>query len=328
MRLSFTAGDLVESRFAVSALHHAVYAALCVHNPYLAPAGTVWGDIRRALPGGSLPLVDLLAAGGVTTVMWQDLMRIDAPALSTGRPSLGDELDAMTALGRRLEDPARRFTGRLWRLMRADSARDLLMDASQLLRVLADGLYVLFHRFLAPDWPAIRRRLEADIARRAETAFRDGMGSVLAALSPRLSWTGAGLQIAETRWPDAALGGHGLLSSPIVSAGRGFLSLCLSNDDRRSLMCYPVPSEVRPGSRGDIDTLAALVGAARARVLRAVEPGRSTGELARRLNISPSTVSEHVRTLREAGLVVTHRDGRAVRHVLSPLGWELLTSNG
>lgn len=324
----FTAVDLAETRFAVSALHHAVYAALCVHNPYLAPAGTVWGEVRRAVPSGSLPMVDLLATGGVKTAVWRDLMRIDVPALSTGRPSLGDELDAMTALDQRLEDPARRFTGSLWRLMRAGSARDLLMDAPQLQRVLADGLHLLFHRFLAPEWPGIRRRLEADIASRAEAGFRDGMGGALAALSPRLSWTGAGLDVAGPQWPDAPLGGRGLLVSPIISAGRGFLSLCHSNDDRRPLLSYPVLAEVQPARSAGIDTLAALVGAARARVLRAVQSGCSTGELARRLHNSPSTASEHIRTLREAGLVVTHRDGRAVRHVLTSLGRELLTSNG
>src|SRR5581483_12454526 len=127
---------------------------------------------------------------------------------------------------------------------------------------------------------------------------------------------------------EVSFGGRGLLLSPIVSASRRFLSVVHSDDLRRPLMCYPVPAGFAPaGSGGRIDTLGALVGAARARTLRAVESGCSTTELARRLHSSPSTASEHIRTLREAGLVLTHRDGRAVRHVLSALGRDLLSSN-
>ncbi|GAA3224876.1 ArsR/SmtB family transcription factor [Actinocorallia longicatena] len=328
MRLVFTAGDLAATRFGVSALHHAVYAALCVHQPRLAPAGTLWRDVHRSVPSASLPMIDLLTSSGVRAAVAGELFRFEVPRVHTGRPSMGDELDALTALGQGLEDPVRRFTGSLWRLMRPCAARDLLLDRPQLLRVLADGLHVLFHRFLAPEWALIQRALDADIGRRADLGSRKGMGTVLASLSPRLSWTGGGLELDGLAARDLPFDGRGLLLSPIASADSGFLSLVHSPDERRPLLCYPVPAALpRPGPQGGVDSLAALVGTARARTLRAIESGCSTTELARRLHSSPSTASEHIRTLREAGLVTTHRDGRAVRHILSLLGRDLLSTN-
>lgn len=52
----------------------------------------------------------------------------------------------------------------------------------------------------------------------------------------------------------------------------------------------------------------------------------TTGELARRADISAASASQHATVLRQAGLVSTHRQGNTVRHTLSPLGAELLNS--
>jgi DNA-binding transcriptional ArsR family regulator len=59
-------------------------------------------------------------------------------------------------------------------------------------------------------------------------------------------------------------------------------------------------------------------------VLRAVADGCTTTELAYRVGISPSAASQHASVLREAGLIITCRQGSAVLHVLTPLGAELL----
>ncbi|PWI44878.1 helix-turn-helix domain-containing protein [Streptomyces sp. ICBB 8177] len=63
----------------------------------------------------------------------------------------------------------------------------------------------------------------------------------------------------------------------------------------------------------------------RAAVLEATADGTlTTGQVARRVGSSEPNVSEHLRTLREAELVVSFRDGGTVRHSLSRLGWALL----
>jgi DNA-binding MarR family transcriptional regulator len=54
---------------------------------------------------------------------------------------------------------------------------------------------------------------------------------------------------------------------------------------------------------------------------------RVTSEAAE-LGVSAATVSGHTRTLREAGLIVTARAGKAVLHSLTPLGSRLLENAG
>lgn len=61
-----------------------------------------------------------------------------------------------------------------------------------------------------------------------------------------------------------------------------------------------------------------------AAVLRTIEADCTTGGLAQRPGISLASASEHATQLREAGLITTHRDGRAVYHTLSPLGQSLI----
>ena len=318
MRLAFDVDDLAGTRFAISPLRHALFAALCVHHPSLGAPGSIWRDVAAALPSRATPLLDLLGRAGAKAHLYGRLLWVEAPMPDTGRLTLGDELDAITALGER------EFGGELWRLLLPDTP----LDHDQVIGVLADGLHVIFHRFLAPEWQAMRRCLEADLARRTEAALRDGFGPMLGSLSPRLAWADHGLQISGAPAADVPLRGNGLVVGPIVSAARDYLSIAISPDRRRSLLSYPVPgARSAPAPRGRLDTLAALVGPSRARALRAIGDGCGTDELAIRLGVSPSTASEHASTLRNAGLLRTDRDGRAVRHTLTSLGGHLLDYN-
>ncbi|WP_341865500.1 helix-turn-helix domain-containing protein [Kitasatospora cheerisanensis] len=54
----------------------------------------------------------------------------------------------------------------------------------------------------------------------------------------------------------------------------------------------------------------------------------STRQLADALHLSPSAASRRATTLREAGLIATTREGRCVRHTLTPLGRDLLDRTG
>jgi hypothetical protein len=66
--------------------------------------------------------------------------------------------------------------------------------------------------------------------------------------------------------------------------------------------------------------LAALLGTRRASVLAALHVPRSTTELARALELTPGSVSQHLSVLRDAGLANAHRVGRVVLYVRSPTG--------
>lgn len=57
-----------------------------------------------------------------------------------------------------------------------------------------------------------------------------------------------------------------------------------------------------------------------ARLLRLLGEPPATVELARRLRVAPSAVSQHLRGLHAAGLVTRARQGRQVLYRRSPLG--------
>ena len=63
-----------------------------------------------------------------------------------------------------------------------------------------------------------------------------------------------------------------------------------------------------------------MLGPTRAAVLRALAEPRGTAELAYEVGISPASASEHAKVLRDANLIETRRQGRSVRHSLTPLG--------
>jgi DNA-binding transcriptional ArsR family regulator len=69
--------------------------------------------------------------------------------------------------------------------------------------------------------------------------------------------------------------------------------------------------------------LVSLLGETRARLLSLLEEPVPTIELARRLQVTPSAVSQHLQVLHTTGLATRARDGRLVQYRRSPLGDEL-----
>ncbi|MGF0168235.1 ArsR/SmtB family transcription factor [Streptomyces koyangensis] len=71
-------------------------------------------------------------------------------------------------------------------------------------------------------------------------------------------------------------------------------------------------------------SLAALIGAGRARVLQALTEPRTTGEVAQLAGISGPGASQHTAVLRKAGLITTRRERNMAWHELTPLGRAML----
>jgi DNA-binding transcriptional ArsR family regulator len=61
--------------------------------------------------------------------------------------------------------------------------------------------------------------------------------------------------------------------------------------------------------------LTELLGPTRAGILVALSDLCDTPTLARRLDVTPSAISQHLRVLRDAGLVRTQRTGRSAVHL-------------
>jgi len=80
-----------------------------------------------------------------------------------------------------------------------------------------------------------------------------------------------------------------------------------------------------PPPEPEIAALVDLLGRTRALLLQMLEEPLATVELARRLKVTPSAVSQHLQVLHATGLVTRDRDRRQVLYRRSPTGARLTT---
>ncbi|MEU6548492.1 winged helix-turn-helix domain-containing protein [Streptomyces sp. NPDC046859] len=260
----------------------------------------------RALapPRGSFP--DFLNP----TESSQGLAEGVAAVLSTPRRRLGQEMSVLARAPRWL--------------------RPLAEGEPAALEFLGEALHGYFHAALAPHWSAVRAQVEADRAVRAREILRGGVDALLSGLGPSMRWRPPVLETAYPFDRDLRLDGRGLLLVPSVFCWQ--MPITLTDPDLSPVLVYPAARSYRwwlPQQTGtEPRALARLLGHGRAVVLRALEDGGTTSEVARRVGVTPATASEHVGILREAGLAASVRDRNTVLHVLTPLGASLLTANG
>ncbi|MFJ4667483.1 ArsR/SmtB family transcription factor [Kitasatospora purpeofusca] len=326
--LKFGVADLARTRFVISPFDHlmAGSARLGVHQGSGSRSERWWRDVRRNVPHRAVRFLEVVNASPIGV---PDFMVADLDAV---RRQLTDELDALLSVPQQAVEEGVAGFGSGPDVPTA-LAR-LCEDGSRGLREVSDGAWALFRACLAPDWPDIRRALEADIAVRARTAARSGIGEMLDSLHPNAVWRDEG--VLECTLGDLEgsfdLGGRGLELRPNYFVQRS-IGL-LAGPDRQSLLLHPIAAPfaapaAKPAARTPAaDGLAAVLGPARARVLRAVAGSDcSTTELARRLGVTPPSASAHAAALRTAGLIATRREGRQVRHTLTEVGHDLLLDN-
>ncbi|WP_052848695.1 winged helix-turn-helix domain-containing protein [Streptomyces avicenniae] len=174
---------------------------------------------------------------------------------------------------------------------------------------------------LAPFWSRVEEQVLADRARRAARMLGEGTEGLLGALPPALRWRPPVLEVDYPVEQDLVLGGRGLVLVPsffCLDTG-----VTLLHDDRTPVLVYPVehrPAAEPPGAQAHRLSLAALLGHTRAALLEALEQSGSTGALARRAGVLPSSASQHLAVLRDAGLVRTVRSGRTALHSRTAMG--------
>ncbi|HEX6391325.1 MAG TPA: DUF5937 family protein, partial [Solirubrobacteraceae bacterium] len=203
----------------------------------------------------------------------------------------------------------------------------LQADPRRGLRALTALMREYWERALAPDWAAIRALAEADIARRSRHLAERGVRAVFDDLHHEVSWHGDELRFVRRYDDSVELGGRGVLLVPAVFAWPR--TFAMYDPPWQPTLLYPprgigdlwAPS---PGA-GAGDGLAPLLGARRAAILAALDAPASTSELAQRMRLPVSSVSEHLGVLRGAGLVQPGRDGRHVRYARTDLGDRLVS---
>ncbi len=234
--------------------------------------------------------------------------------------------DALAALR---ETPAERLHTELSRLSAA--ARPL----PSWIRAMADGetralgrlatiLQGYYEAAVAPYWPRIQGRIEADRAARGRALLDGGADRLLASLPPMMRWRPPVLEADYPVDRDLHLNGRGLLLLPSYFCRR--TPVTFHNPDLTPVLVYPVEHQTPrltphvPPER----CLGRLVGKTRSAILHGVGVGCTTSELARRVDVSLASASQHATVLRDAGLLTTLRQGNAVLHTLTPLGAALL----
>ncbi|MEU8260289.1 winged helix-turn-helix domain-containing protein [Micromonospora sp. NPDC048999] len=210
-------------------------------------------------------------------------------------------------------------------------AAALARGEPEVLHHLTDSMAHYHSLAVTPYWSRIQAAVEADRARRARAMLDGGPEGLLASLRPSMRWADGVLEVLD--YPDSRelhLGGRGLLLVPSFFCAR--TPVALLDPTLPPVLVYPVDrlgglARQAGGGRnpdGTREALAALLGRTRAAVLEAADDGCTTGEVARRLHISAAAASQHTTVLRNAGLLVSHRDRNTVLHTLTPLGRAVL----
>ncbi|MFD7499670.1 ArsR/SmtB family transcription factor [Streptomyces sp. NPDC059850] len=330
LRVHFSELDLARLRMAVrpDALWETV---LSFHRLRENRAETVYGEwrseARNRLNGEGRLLAPLIPSRGY----FPDFL---TPA--EGVIGCDAAMDALHAT------PAERLYSEIDRLPSARTLPGWIRGLAQGERRPLDRLVGVLRSYheaaVAPYWPHIQARIEADRAARGRALLDGGADGLLASLPPTMRWRAPVLEVDYPVDRDLELRGRGLLLLPSFFCRR--TPVTYLNPELTPVLVYPVeharggapaqpragivPTVAAPAVPGRAGSLGKLVGHTRSAVLLEVGGGCTTSELARRVGVSLASASQHASVLREAGLVHTLRQGGAVLHTLTPLGAALL----
>jgi len=190
--------------------------------------------------------------------------------------------------------------------------------------MLADLLDQCWQPLIAPHWPRPRDLLAANMLYRTQLLGDYGLERVLSELDPRARWTGDALVIDAPSATRHQLGGSGLLLLPSVFVWPGLAAVI--DPPARPTLVYPargIAELWQPAHTDHSRALARLLGQTRAALLESLAEPASTHTLARRHDLAPSTVSEHLTALHYAGLTTRRRHRHTVIYQQTPLGTEL-----
>ena len=322
VRVNFTPGDVARIRFTLTPAPMLETTEALIELRRAAASG--WRDrgrvapwlreARRTFPATARPLLDLIGPQGP----WPGIFDRFTPDLLEGLEELRAASRASLRAG--LAGCEER-TGRppLWVRNLADGDREQLELVIRAFRDLHDTA-------VAPRRDTAVAATHADLVGRVPVLVTGGQEALLGTLHPRLRWRDEGLERTGIDF-EMNLDGRGLLVRPSAFwTGEPLFSFDQEGHRPHALIYAAQPNGrlvSDNGTASDLaahDSLAALLGPTRAAVLRALREPRGTAELAAAVQISPASASEHAKTLRDASLIETRREGRGVRHSLTALG--------
>ncbi|WP_028066945.1 ArsR/SmtB family transcription factor [Solirubrobacter soli] len=313
VRFVFAVEDLVRTRFAISPMWELVRSLVVLRDPAHAALHVPWlrtldGRVDGAALAGAIAL---LPPQGYTP----DLLT-PPPAGPLG--SIEDDLHALRATRESvIRSELSLFASQHPRVDVSAWLADPVGEVSRL----ADLLARYWADAVLPVWPRVRAFLDADLAYRARQLASGGPALLFSELHGLVDWSEGALRVSVPEHSaTVALDGRGLVLMP--SAFAATRVHVIDRPPWQPTLIYPARGIATLWEDAVVasDGLARLLGATRASVLMNLPAPRSTTELAERLSLSAATTSHHLAALRDAGLVVGRREGRAVLYVRTPLG--------
>jgi DNA-binding transcriptional ArsR family regulator len=199
-----------------------------------------------------------------------------------------------------------------------DEAATALRDS------ICDALKRHWQRSLEPGWPEMQLVLEADTTYRARQLATGGAHLLFADIHPNLTWSDGVLTVTEMVGDHTvAAAGRGLLLTPSVFAYKPVPPLDPGEPPSLGYPSRGIGTLWSPPPQPDATALIDLLGRTRALLLEMLEEPLPTVEIARRLNVTPSAVSQHLQVLHATGLVTRARDRRHVLYRRTPTGDQL-----
>lgn len=320
LTIEFSAGDVARIRFALSSLWEAISAFHVVQGADGHTALLPWirrnGPAIRSMLGPDSLLAGLVPSGPRYS---PDFL---TPPSRTLDPDLREELSRVLATPHDLVRSELDFM----QVPRTAPVQEMYDDPDAGLRRFAREITLLWDTFLASEWPRMRAVLEAEVFHRARRFTEEGAEGLLNGLHEWIGWRDDTLSVAREWCMGADIGaGSGVLLIPVVFVWPAVRTVASGDNPQ---IAYP-PRGVATlweTTRVVPDALAAVVGRTRAQLLVALDAPASTTELAQRVGVSAAGVSQHLKVLRDAGLVTPHRAGHKVLNLRTAAADTLLAA--
>jgi DNA-binding transcriptional ArsR family regulator len=312
LRVHFSAADLARTTVADEPVP-IWETVLSLHRLQRGDGGLLLGPWRRQVRGRLPREWGLLASLVPPRGYFPDFLTPAAPSTD-----FGEAVERVASTPRRV---VRRDLAHL--SARTPFTRALWDGSAGAFGQLADALTGYHRAALAPQWTRIRRQVRTGRTRLATRMAGEGVDGLLTALPPAMRWRHPVLEVDYPVEQDLVLDGRGLVLVPSFFCHE--TGVTLLHDDHTPVLVHPV--EHRPPGPARFGSLARLLGHSRAAVLESVEVAGTTGDVARRAGVLPSSASQHLAALRDAHLVRTTRRGRTAWHTLTALGAALLTGD-
>ncbi len=318
LELDFTPADVANTRFAISPLWELVAAVRLLNGSEVDVVYRRWrSQVAPRLLESRLNwrlLADLVPQRHIPGFL--------APPPSTAMASLGLELEQLRAT------PPEQVRGDLDDLEgpRTADLANLYERPEERLAELSVNMETFWDIAISPWWPRIKAALEGDIFFRARQMAEGGAEKLLNDIDSGVAWEDGRLVVPRRFRPHRIdLQGRGLLLVPSFFIHPHIFSI--TSPPYQPTVRYPARGiatvwEGRAHTRSE--QLGALIGQTRARLLIALDEPLSGNQLAGISGLTDGGVSQHMKVLREAGLVSAHRSGRSVLWSQTEVGKNLI----